>query len=144
MPVDSIRIGRGGMESEILDRRRAGALISSVKTSDTYSATAALATWGVVNLVLLLLRKLYGGLWVGGELILYKDKIVFKANALNNVVYSGSNDISIALDEISSVDVRFGLFTRIIGIERSGECAKFRCYGADEFAARLKMLIPNQ
>lgn len=83
-------------------------------------------------------RKAMGGLWVGGTATLYDTKIAFRPNALNRAVHAGDYSVEIPLDEVSDVVVRFGFFTKIIDIVTTDGKLSIRCYGARNFAAKIR------
>ena len=87
------------------------------------------------------LKRIYGGLWVGGTLYLLADSLVFCPNALNRSVHKGDVSRRVSLAEVASVTDQFGLVTGIVRVElNDGTEFKFRCYGATKFA----QLIQNQ
>jgi hypothetical protein len=82
-------------------------------------------------------RKRHGGIWVGGVVEIFADRISFRANALNKALHSGSTGKHIPMKEVQSVQWKFGWVTGIVVVaHRRGEF-RFRCFGARSVARRL-------
>jgi hypothetical protein len=84
-----------------------------------------------------LVRRSYGGLWVGGRATLTTEAIRFRPNGVNRAVQTGTLEFEIPLTQITSVEVLPGVLTRIIEIRTAGSVAKIRCFRADVFAAQI-------
>jgi hypothetical protein len=84
-----------------------------------------------------LMRKLYGGLWVGGHAELCADQLTFSPNEINSEFSGGSLNWCISTRDITDIQVRFGVITNIIVIFRGSQTAKLRCFGARAFARRI-------
>lgn len=89
------------------------------------------------------IRKAYGGLWVGGEALLYEKALEFKPNAMNRAVHKGDMSFRIALRDIDAVTDRFGLVSGIIDLECGGAIVSIRTFGAKQFADEIRRRSPN-
>ena len=79
------------------------------------------------------------GLWVGGTMYLLPDCLDFRPNAMNRFVHKDNMSRRVPLADITSVTDRFGIATRVVTVAlRDGTEFKFRCYGAAEFAHRIR------
>lgn len=58
---------------------------------------------------------------------------------VNQIVHDGDYIVAIPLTEISSVDVRFGFVTKIIDIRTAQGTLFVRCYGARDFAEKIRI-----
>jgi len=84
-------------------------------------------------------KKLMGGLWVGGTVYLTNDAIEFHPNGLNRVVHKDPESLSVVLPlrGITAVETRFGIATQIIDIKTAIGTLSVRCYGAAGFAKKI-------
>ncbi len=84
-------------------------------------------------------KKLMGGLWVGGTAYLTEDAIEFHPNGLNRAVHKDPDELSVVLPlkSLNAVETRFGLFTQIIDLKTAIGTLSIRCYGADKFAKKI-------
>jgi hypothetical protein len=78
-----------------------------------------------------------GGLWVGGSVILYDDRMVFEANSLNNYFHYNLSCIEMPFKEVISVEFEPAFITNIITIRSSTQLLKIRCYGAKQLRETL-------
>lgn len=64
-------------------------------------------------------KKLMGGLWVGGTVYLTQDAIEFHPNGLNRAVHKDPDSLSVVLPlrSVTGVETRFGIATQIIDIK---------------------------
>lgn len=85
-------------------------------------------------------KKLMGGLWVGGTVYLTEDAVEFHPNGLNRVVHKDPDSLSVVipLRGITSVGTRFGIATQIIDIKTAIGTLSVRCYGAPGFAKKIE------
>src|SRR5262245_52560912 len=84
------------------------------------------------------LKKVMGGLWVGGTATLYATEVTFRPNALNTAIHAGDYSIAIPLADVSDVQVRFGFVTRIIDVITADGTLSIRCFGASRFADMIR------
>lgn len=110
--------------------KTANALISDSAPAFT---PRALSTGFVLDRI----RRHYGGLWVGGRVSLFADRVTFTPNALNRSVNTGSLDVAIPLADVVRVEVLPGFLTRIVAIHTAGRVLKVRCFGARGLAAAI-------
>lgn len=85
-------------------------------------------------------KKLMGGLWVGGTAYLTADALEFHPNGLNRAVHKDPDALSVVLPlrSITSVETRFGVATQIIDVKTAIGTLSIRCYGAKGFADKIK------
>lgn len=85
-------------------------------------------------------KKLMGGLWVGGTAYLTEDAVEFHPNILNRALHSDPDAMSVVLPlrGITSVETRFGIGTQIIDIKTAIGTLSVRCYGASGFAKKIE------
>ena len=86
------------------------------------------------------IKKLMGGLWVGGTVYLTEDAVEFHPNGLNRAVHKDPESLSVVLPlrGITSVETRFGIATQIIDIKTAIGTLSVRCYGARSFAKKIE------
>jgi hypothetical protein len=96
------------MSAHLVLRKGVGALIPDAKPTGAFSGLLAVQTWGLWLLELRLLRRLSGGLWVGGDLEVWTDHLSFTPNAINRAVHEGDLDRRISLQSITNVAWRHG------------------------------------
>ena len=86
------------------------------------------------------IKKLMGGLWVGGTAYLTEDAVEFHPNGLNRAVHKDPESLSVVLPlrGITSVETRFGIATQIIDIKTAIGTLSIRCYGARGFAKKIE------
>ncbi|MEO1189954.1 MAG: hypothetical protein AAFW60_12870 [Pseudomonadota bacterium] len=84
-------------------------------------------------------KKLMGGLWVGGTVYLTQDAIEFHPNGLNRAVHKDPDSLSVVLPlrSVTGVETRFGIATQIIDIKTAIGTLSVRCYGAAKFAQQI-------
>ena len=80
----------------------------------------------------------FGGSWVGGEVVLSDRTLGFRANAVNRMAHEGELDIEIDLADVIAAAIAGGIGTKIIEVELvDGSRFAFRCFGAKEALATL-------
>lgn len=86
------------------------------------------------------MKKLMGGLWVGGTAYLTEDAVEFHPNGFNRAVHQDPESLSVVLPlrGITSVETRFGIATQIIDIKTAIGTLSIRCFGAPGFAKRIE------
>ena len=94
-----------------------------------------------VNIVIGVLRRLTGGLWVGGNVYLFQDAVEFRPNGLNKFIHAGDVSWRVPLKEISGVTTSTGFVTKVLTIRTERVNFKIRCYGADTLAKILMDLL---
>ncbi|MCR9269885.1 MAG: hypothetical protein NXH72_07870 [Hyphomonadaceae bacterium] len=85
-------------------------------------------------------KKLMGGLWVGGTAYLTDDAVEFHPNGMNRAIHKDPESLSVVLPlrSITSVETRFGIATQIIDIKTAIGTLSIRCYGAQGFARKIE------
>ncbi|MEL7111198.1 MAG: hypothetical protein AAFV59_13170 [Pseudomonadota bacterium] len=86
------------------------------------------------------IKKLMGGLWVGGTAYLTTDAVEFHPNGFNRAVHKDPDSLSVVLPlrGITSVETRFGVATQIIDIKTAIGTLSIRCFGAPGFAKKIE------
>ena len=84
-------------------------------------------------------KKLMGGLWVGGTAYLTEDAVEFHPNGINRMLHKDPDSMSVILPlrSITSVETRFGIGTQIIDVKTAIGTLSIRCYGAQGFAKKI-------
>jgi hypothetical protein len=82
-------------------------------------------------------KRMWGGLWVGGDLYLDSDALRFVPNAMNAKLHYGDLRWTVPLKTIAKVAVRKATVTDIIDIVHGAGTKSVRCYNADEFARQI-------
>lgn len=120
----------------VIARKLANALMKDAEIGDR--AQSMLGSGG--RLGTNAVKKLMGGLWVGGTVYLTPDAVEFHPNGLNRVVHKDPDSLSVVLPlrGITSVETRFGLGTKIIDIKTAIGTLSVRCYGATGFAKKIE------
>jgi len=121
---------------EIIEKKLANALIREAEIGGFGDFLITLAG-SSISLVTSAAKKILGGLWVGGTTLLYREKVVFKPNLVNNLIHKEEYVVSIPLKRVQSVSVRFGVLTKIIDIKTSEGVLSVRCFGAKAFAEKI-------
>ena len=85
-------------------------------------------------MVLRAVKRMMGGLWVGGRVFLTTRRVVFMPNALNRALHNSLSVVVVNLDEVTEVVTRFGLLTRIVDIRTGEGTLTVRGYAMKKFA----------
>lgn len=129
-------------EPRILLRKAANLLVEDARLDLHPAMDAGLAaaqeSRASTESVIDVFRGRYGGLWVGGTLIVTDRSVDFQANALNRMVQTGTLDLSVPLDDIAAVEVQPGLVTKIVAITVGHRQVKARMYGAERVAETIR------
>lgn len=120
----------------VIARKMANALMKDAEITDR--AQSLLGPGG--RLGTNAVKKLMGGLWVGGTAYLTEDAVEFHPNGLNRMVHKDPDSLSVVipLRGITSVETRFGIATQIIDIKTAIGTLSVRCYGAPGFAKKIE------
>jgi len=87
------------------------------------------------------LKKMMGGLWVGGNVYLTTKSIIFKPNELNAALQSNVDAVEIPFKDIVSLKKEFGFITGIISINTDSGALKVRCFNASGFMERINKAL---
>jgi len=84
-------------------------------------------------------RRMFGGLWVGGEAVLTSTELRFSPNAMNEALHAKPETLSraIRLADVVNIQVRRGVITNIIDVRSRTETLTLRCFKAAAFASRI-------
>eukprot|EP00903_Cladosiphon_okamuranus_P003288 g3286.t1 len=120
----------------VIARKLANALIKDAEIGDR--AQTLLGPGGRVGASAM--KKLMGGLWVGGTAYLTSDALEFHPNGFNRVVHKDPDSLSVVLPlrGITGVETRFGVATQIIDIKTAIGTLSIRCFGAPGFARKIE------
>lgn len=88
-------------------------------------------------------KEAYGGLWVGGGLVVTQHVVRLSANALNRAVQDGTLDIELPLALVRKVSIEGGFITKIVRLDTDAGSVKFRCFGAKDIASLIEKLITS-
>ena len=120
----------------VIARKLANALIKDAEIGDR--AQTLLGPGGRVGASAM--KKLMGGLWVGGTAYLTSDALEFHPNGFNRVVHKDPDSLSVVLPlrGITGVETRFGVATQIIDIKTAIGTLSIRCFRAPGFARKIE------
>ena len=120
----------------VIARKLANALMKDAEIGDT----TALALGPGGRLGTAAVKKLMGGLWVGGTVYLTEDAVEFHPNGLNRAVHKDPDSLSVVLPlrGVTSVEMRQGILTPIIDINTAIGTLSVRCFGAKGFAEKIE------
>jgi hypothetical protein len=126
-------------EERLVDYRVCNAIIKNAEPK-LFVDLAMLATGidDVAGLTLKLMKKMAGGLWVGGRAFLTTHRVVFMPNALNRAVQDGLAVVAVRLEDVTGVRERFGFVTRILDIETRAGALTIRCLRASQFGSAIE------
>ncbi|GAA1976458.1 hypothetical protein GCM10009718_10870 [Isoptericola halotolerans] len=120
------------MSGTLLETKVANALVRDAAPS---------VPWWRLGPVLWMIRRGYGGLWVGGRVTLTTTTLAFAPNALNRSVHSGPLDAAVELAEVTRVTYRWGVLTGIVTAHTDDSALSVRCWNAHGFAGRLRAAV---
>lgn len=89
------------------------------------------------EMVLKAVRKMMGGLWVGGRVFLTTHRVVFVPNALNRALHNSLSIVVVKLADVTGVVSRFGLFTRIVDVKTAQGTLTVRGHAMKKFARAI-------
>lgn len=124
-----------------IKRRVCDALI---QTAEPHAVLKFLLKGTKANIVVGVVKRLGGGLWVGGNVYLYRDAVQFRPNGLNKLIHTGELSWRVPLEEIASISVGSGFVTKVITIRTEKVNFKIRCYGANGFARMIDDRSPGR
>lgn len=90
-----------------------------------------------------LAEKGFGGLWVGGTVVMSHYGVEFRANAMNRAVHGGETSVAIANQAIRSVRREFGFVTGIVVVEHDAGEFRFRCFGAKGVVVKYQAAVTS-
>ena len=131
------------MTDELIAQKCANALIKDVTLNPTLNWLANYQTLGLLAVTIGLIRRMYGGLWVGGNILLYPDRLVFQPNLINRKAAASDGTIEIPLTSVSVVETKFGILSGIVEVRHGHDSFKFRCFGSKAFARTVSDALPQ-
>jgi hypothetical protein len=84
------------------------------------------------------MKKMTGGLWLGGTATLYETRIGFRPHGLDRALAVGDCCYEIPLAVISEVQIRFRFVMKGIDIVTQRGKLSIRCFGAERFAYAIR------
>lgn len=123
------------MTDELIDKKVVNALIKEADINPVFNRPG-------LGITIFVFRLAYGGLWVGGDVFLYRDRLQFCPNAMNlNVHRAGSiGTVVVPISNLTTVATKFGMVTGIVKVSSGTEHLVFRCYGAKAFAQKIRQV----
>ncbi len=130
-------------DEAVVDYRVANARLREVETNVFFGLLAKSLDFDVAAAgSFYLIKKLTGGMWVGGRVILTTHRIIFLPNAMNRAVTQDLRAIALMLADVIEVSDRFGVGTRIIDVETPGGALTFRCPRSRQFKETVAQALP--
>jgi len=128
------------LKSKLVNFLVADAEVNYANVDDLYYVAEA-GDVDALGDVLEAFKEVYGGLWVGGKMVLTQTMVRLSANAMNRLVQDGTLDIELPLALIRKVTIEGGFMTKIIRLDTGAGSVKFRCFGAKDVAAMIEKAI---
>ncbi|WP_338526996.1 hypothetical protein NUH87_29285 [Pseudomonas batumici] len=128
------------VKSKLVNFLVADAQVDYETVGDLYSVAECGDVDAVAD-VLEAFKEAYGGLWVGGKMVLSQTAVRLSANAMNRIVQEGTLDIELPLAMVRKVSVEGGFVTKIVRLDTDAGSVKFRCFGAKDVASLIEKMI---
>ncbi|KIH84133.1 hypothetical protein [Pseudomonas batumici] len=128
------------VKSKLVNFLVADAQVDYDTVSDLYSVAECGDVDAVAD-VLEAFKEAYGGLWVGGKMVLSQTAVRLSANLMNRIVQEGTLDIELPLAMVRKVSVEGGFVTKIVRLDTDAGSVKFRCFGAKDIASLIEKMI---
>jgi hypothetical protein len=123
--------------SEVIASKSVNLLAEFPEISNVAKAAMALSGEGTLLLLAEVLKKHYGGTWVGGTATLTRTELSFKPSALN-IGSARDTAVAVPLDKIANVALESGLIMKTVRVETPDFVLRLRCYGAAEFMQKIR------
>ncbi|MEV7396982.1 hypothetical protein [Aeromicrobium sp. NPDC092404] len=117
--------------TDVIVSKVANCLVPDVSTTGTWMMRAVTRWMG----------KRMGGLWVGGRITLTATRLEFEPNIVNIALHDGDTNRAIALRDVTAVEDRGGIFTKIVHVDGPDGGVTFRCYGARKVSQRVREAV---
>ena len=137
---DLERLTQSSLNERVLAYRVCGACLADAEPSFLAKLVANAADADVDTSVGFI-RKMTGGIWVGGRAILTTHRIVFLPNMLNRVLHEDLTPLAIALTDAIEVVHRFGIVTSIVDVKSTRLTITFRGYRMKSFVADIRRAL---
>lgn len=85
-----------------------------------------------------LMRRLFGGLWVGGTATLSHDTLRFDPNDMNRAMHATDVSFTLPLREITGIRLERGILTKIVVVSTLDGERRLRCFGAAGLADAIE------
>ena len=123
--------------AEVIASKSVNLLAEFPEISNVAKAAMALSGEGTLLLLAEVLKKHYGGTWVGGTATLTRTELSFKPSALN-IGSARDTAVAVPLDKIANVALESGLIMKTVRVETPDFVLRLRCYGAAEFMQKIR------
>jgi hypothetical protein len=84
------------------------------------------------------IKKMTGGMWVGGRLVLTNKRVQFTPNALNRALHRTLPRIALSLADLGPVTTRFGMITKIVDLPTPAGVLSVRLTNSTQVAALIE------
>ena len=129
---------------EIVVRAPANMLVRDARLNRLAKVILGFAFLGAGDSVLGAFASHQGGLWVGGEVRIFRDKIVFEQNALNRAFHEGEIVKTVYMKDVAKVLSTRKFRSDLVSIEYSSDARagimKLRCYRSSRVAETVESL----
>jgi len=122
----------------LIARKLANALFPDAEIAPGLVSTMNYVTLGLAAPSLKFFRRVQGGLWVGGEILLDDQRLVFRPNSINRTFHASNLTQVLPLSDVTAVRCRFGLLSGIIDVDFNHKLFTFRCFGSKAFAQTIR------
>ena len=129
--------------AEVIATKSANILAEFPDISNVAKAAMVVSGDGALLLLAEVLKRHYGGTWVGGTATLTRTELSFKPSALN-MGSARDTAVAVPLDKIANVTLEGGFITKIVRVETAEFVLRLRCYGAAEFMEKIRAARPAQ
>jgi hypothetical protein len=126
------------MGDRLVTHKLVNALVPTAQPGAAMQEMLDSVTFGFRNPALDWLRSKMRGLWVGGDLYIFEDRLKFEPNALNRAAHAGDVSVEIRLSDVSAVRWRPGVLTSIVDVQHHTSTTSFRCFGSKALAADIE------
>ena len=128
------------MPDGIILKKSVNVLVANPEMSGLWSAFSW-GSWGMLDCIIRRFQRLSSGLWTGGTLLVYREKISFRPNALNRIFLKSDETIEFSTASITAITPRFGVVTGIVEIIHNGDSFVFRCFGSKKVAKLIATIL---
>lgn len=87
------------------------------------------------------IKRVLGGLWVGGTVELSQEGIRFEPNQTNAALHLETHSVWIPVADVRSVIREFGWVSGVVVVQHASGVFRFRCFGARRVAAEYAALL---
>jgi hypothetical protein len=122
----------------ILDTRVANACLADAEPNALSELIMMATDAGVgTDATIGLIRKMSGGLWVGGRVFITSHRVVFIPNGMNRALHKALPVIAFRLSDITEANMRFGMVTKIADVSTKTGTLTIRAFDMNGFVMKL-------